>query len=207
MYKISQLEGTDSRPYANKVSIGGLGFVDLPKQNLSWHFCRDQFHRRLNKRKGSWSFLFSLGRARRYDYTKGKYVNFVNDSKIEFSQKFISHIEDRIKLAKSRRCKIEDTDLPGVVYIKMGRFWSSQQMRRSLFTALLRCSLAYNGKNFKTALWSRYYTSATKKAVERFLKGYTCYNGASKQGWYATFYPHCQDKVKEMRLRELLVKE
>lgn len=177
----------------------------IASNNIRWYYCREQFHTAFNRRKDS-SLFFNFDR--RMSYHAGKYDVMPSSLNIEHLQEFISHIEDKIKLAKSRRCKIEPTDVPGIAYVDMGMFWYALLMRRSLFTIFLRCGLqcCKNNNNFEAALWSRHYTQNTKLAIEKFLKGYTVYNGQIKRGWCSVFtnLTKINDRVK---IGKLLTKE
>ncbi len=131
----------------------------------SWFGCREQFHRAIMKRQKR-DFIYS--------YSKEYHDRIKN---------FIGEFERRLGLPKTR---IIPTNSPYCLYVETGEFWEQQPIRHSLFTALIRAATKYDGSNFDSALYSRYYLSDTKEAVERFLDGYTWYVGNSGQ-WHSTF--------------------
>lgn len=102
------------------------------------------------------------------------------------ANKFIQFIAWAEKLLKIKRSTIYPTQRSNVVLIQVSPFWRQSSMRRSFFTALLRCSVVLRPntrpKNFKKVLYSCKYFAKTKIAVRRFLSRHTHYRGAN-WGW------------------------
>lgn len=96
------------------------------------------------------------------------------------------------------------TQRKDIIWIEPSSWWTKSGMRRSLFTILLRAGRNYKRSkdNFKEALFSIEYTKDTKFAVERFLNGYTKYQGRTS-GWLNQF-SWCEPS--EDRIKQLLVK-
>lgn len=92
------------------------------------------------------------------------------------------------KLSLRDRSEIGPTQRHNISWIRVSPWWTCTSMKRSLFTALLRCGANYNTKlgNFEEALFSTLYTKHTEHAVRRFLDGNTRYTG-KKKGWYNQF--------------------
>ena len=99
---------------------------------------------------------------------------------------FMDKIETKLHL--KTRSKFGPTQRNDIMWIKASPWWTQSSMKRSLFTALLRCGANYKPlkDNFEEALYSTEYTRSTKYAIQRFLKGYTYYVG-KKTGWYKQF--------------------
>lgn len=106
---------------------------------------------------------------------------------------FMGKIEDKLKL--KNRSFFGPTQRYNVMWIMPSQWWMDREIKRSLFTCLLRCGWSYDPlrNNFYEALWSQQYTSETKYAVQRFLRGYTRYTGShnyaydQRIGWHDTF--------------------
>jgi hypothetical protein len=172
------------------VSRGYLGvpvdYVDDNNRNYSfgginWYSCREDFHR------------CSIGL--RFHYFAYCYPAHVQAGESPNVPRNISAFFDKIEdtLGLNIRTKMGMTVLPSgaitqAMWIKRPLWWTCENMRRSLFTALLRAGLVYdpNRDNFDQALRSQDYTALTMPAVNRFLKGYTSYKG-STVGWQSAF--------------------
>ena len=76
------------------------------------------------------------------------------------------------------------------LWVEPSMFWKCCEMRRSLFTILLRCGQSYEG-NYDEALFSTDYAKRTKDAIVRFLFGFTKYIPEgyhwNYKGWVAIF--------------------
>lgn len=81
----------------------------------------------------------------------------------------------------------------GILWLKPSPFWLHCQVRKSLFTLLLRCGMFYVPlkENFYGALNALAYSKTTLLAIEKFLKGYTEYKGLKptegRHGWQCLF--------------------
>jgi hypothetical protein len=100
---------------------------------------------------------------------------------------FIEQIED--KLGVVPKSVFGPTKRPAITWLRPSPWWMNSSLKRSLFTAFLRAGNNYNGRDFEEALWSNSYLSDTRYAVNRFLAGYTKYQGRGNQtGWWNIFY-------------------
>jgi hypothetical protein len=92
------------------------------------------------------------------------------------------------KLSLKERSIIGPSQRDNISWFRVSPWWTKTSMKRSLFTALLRCGQNYNSKidNFEEALLSVLYIKHTEYAVRRFLDGHTKYTGKRK-GWYNQF--------------------
>lgn len=155
----------------NKVRRGSFSKILFIKDDgtliaKEWLYCREYFQ---DEFKGLKQFLFC--------HTKNKSKNVLF---------FINLIEKKLFLKKMSI--VGTTQRNNISWVKPSSWWTKTSMKRSLFTALLRCGQKYNLEkdNFEEALFSCFYTKDTEYAVRRFLKGYTKYTG-KKKGWYNQF--------------------
>lgn len=171
--------------YSNP-GFGSLALLPKRGTAMEWYTCREQFHNAVIRRKGDRNFLFACG-------------NVENKAKII---KFMDEVQDTIGLANHMRLVFRETTNNAVFYVETGGWWANQNVRLSFLTALLRCGRTFEG-DFKTALYSQFYTVETKPAVDRFLDGYTHYLGCGSQ-WHATFsnYRSKPDYAERMLVRE-----
>lgn len=157
---------------------GALAVLTNRKTINQWHTCREQFHPVLFRRKTDKTFLFS--------------AQTVPNKRAVI--KFMEEAQKRACVPEDKWIIFRDTNVGGVMHVTPGPWWSSQDMKLSFLTILLRCGLMYDPDNpteanFNNALFYRDYTKDTKPAVDRFLSGYTKFNGRSKM-WYQTFHCH-----------------
>lgn len=99
---------------------------------------------------------------------------------------FVNVIEEKLNI--SDRSIIGPTQRYHVSWIGVSPWWMNTSMKRSIFTAFLRCGQFYDPvlNNFDDALLSVLYTKHTEYAVKRFLDGHTKYTG-KRRGWYNQF--------------------
>lgn len=111
---------------------------------------------------------------------------------------FMDRIEEKLDIEP--RSHFGPSQRYNIMWLMPSRWWMDSEMKRSLFTALLRCGWSYDPlkDNFEEALWSIRYTKETKYAVRRFLSGHTRYMGKgqvcyidndldTRVGWYDEF--------------------
>lgn len=166
-------------PY--RPSPGSFGKPKLPEVNLKyyvngWFDCRELWH----------SQLYNLNL---FFYTHK--IGTGKDIAI-----FLSKVEDILKL--KNRSNFGPTQRKTIMWIEPSKWWTKPAMRRSLFTVLLRSAVNYSHSkdNFEEALYSNYYASKTRGAIDWFLKGNTVYTG-KKTGWFKQFSePHTQSLAK-----------
>jgi hypothetical protein len=120
---------------------------------------------------------------------------------------FVLKTEDILEIDKSAFAK---TNRNRITWVEPAVFWKCCSMRRSLLTCLLRAGTVYDRKrdNYEEALYSEPYLGRTKKAVMRFLFGFTHYIGVPVgpyypgstlivKGWLSVFEFRNEDFVKE----------
>jgi hypothetical protein len=105
-----------------------------------------------------------------------------------------------------------ETDREDVIWIEPSRFWMRQEMRRQLFTILVRAGMNYEPtlNNYEDALWAKdkmgnTYAKETQLAVMRFLFGFTNYISdpavagySNKTGWVNTFKDRDEQSVRRL---------
>lgn len=178
----------------NNIQRGSFSKILFTKEDgtliaKEWLYCREYFQ---DESKGINQFLFC--------HSKDKIKNIFA---------FINKIENVLKINKFSL--MGPTQRKNVSWIKPSNWWLRTSMKRSLFTALLRCGQRYNPQidNFEEALFSYFYTKDTKQAVKRFLQGNTKYTG-KKKGWYNQFKwgykTHNYQKIGLKEINKLLIK-
>jgi hypothetical protein len=152
----------------NKGSFSKIDYVKVDGTLVAreWLYCREYFQ---DESAGIRRFLFC--------HKSNKCKNIAA---------FVDKIEN--VLGVPDRSIIGPTQRYNISWISVSFWWTNTSMKRSLFTALLRCGQNYDAKkeNFEDALFSVLYTKHTEYAVRRFLDGNTRYTG-KKRGWYNQF--------------------
>ena len=168
-------------------SIGSFGKPKLCEGDryvvTTWHHCREIWHNQMYNAK---LFFYVHPAARNKSLST-----------------FFGKIEDKLNL--SIRTVFGPTQKKTILYVKPSKWWLRYAMRRSLFTILMRSSCAYDFEldNFQDALYSNYYASKSRNAIEHFLNGNTVYTG-KKRGWFKQFG---EKQLEEYELHKLLVVE
>ena len=161
--------------FAYQNIYGALG-IQTSKSAIDWERCRDRFQ---NKSEAISSFLF---------YHKDN----TGDNVIKFMRTF----EAACGVPDGQELTIKKTTNKNVLWIGLTDWWK-YRVRRSLLTALLRCGQNFindTGEGFLTALYSEYYLSGTKEAVEWFMTGHTAVKmkkNLSFPGWH-NYFAHKQ---------------
>lgn len=183
-------------------SIGAFGILgEMDQDNrLSckrWHLCRDRFQENSNKIEKFW---------------------FVHGSTVrgENIAAFIDEFEKRLNIKTARRSKFGPTSRGTIMWVQWSPFWRQFSIRRSLFTALLRCGTTYKPgvpqvedvqsvpDNFEQALRSCHYIILTKVGTNYFLQGNTVYTGPMASGWLAALKNATQANVTKLLRRPAL---
>lgn len=141
--------------------MGSHGSYSL-EDKIAFDSCRERFAAHFNEK------------------TKGFYFKHPKDIG-ENIAKFIHKLERFLGLR--RYTKFNFTNFKTILYVKPPKFWRECPIKRSLFTSFLRSGIQYNPErdNFEEALLfnetPRTWLTANKKALLRFLCGYTDYKG------------------------------
>lgn len=135
---------------------------------------------------------------------------FCHKSDIHNIAAFIQKTE--LVLNQSHHSEFCQTNVEDILWIKPSLFWRSCEMRRSLLTILLRVAMLYDRSvnNYEEVLFSHELIVPTKRAIKRFLYGFTEYRGPSLattqtvqvKGWKAIF-----EAKDELEIKRLLVSQ
>jgi hypothetical protein len=111
---------------------------------------------------------------------------------------FLERVEGVLELKEPSTYAL--TNRPHILWIAPSPFWRVCPMRRSLLTCLLRSGMVYEPTrdNLQEALFSYEYLKRTRKALMRFLFGFTVYKGVEitpnydgatlvSKGWLSVF--------------------
>jgi hypothetical protein len=125
---------------------------------------------------------------------------------------FVECFEKKLNLAK--HSVFGPTQRNDVTWLCVDSWWVRSEVRRSLYTALLRVGQNYKPKkdNFEATLFANcygrqnYYTRQTRRAVERFLEGYTSLSRhcGFVLGWWDCF---CENEWSSGERYKLLTKQ
>jgi len=180
-------------------SPGQYAMEAQEQKQCHWDHCREQFAPKWDGPTDG--FYFSHG--------AGESENVAG---------FICKTEEILTLID--RSGYSKTDRDTILWVRPSPFWSCCEIRRSLFTILLRCGRLYNPErdNYEDSLYGKSdsvpqaqeYVNATDLAVKRFLFGFTKYvklpglvdpsSYYYKTGWVAIF------KNKDLAtIRQMLV--
>lgn len=172
-----------------KESVRSGAFVSCAKKQKTvsslgyWHDCRESFAPSF--KKDTKHFLFA------HRPNNGTSIlNFINDFERRLKLKSFTQLvgcSNRVNSRNSVGATMR-SQKTGISLVIPSSFWKRTNLRRQLFTILLRCGRNYKG-NFEQALYSHSYTKRTKVAIEKFLKGKTRYRGKINGGWVSTFCP------------------
>lgn len=131
--------------------------------NLKWYTCRESFQ-----------YVWRLPEGQVKDATQKIFLlQLPANYPIERMQDFFNKIEHRLNLKE--HTVFHETNNVNVTAVEPAKFWLDHGLRLGLMTILLRSGCAYNGENFETALYFNEYAAQTRKAVTKFLDGYTSF--------------------------------
>lgn len=104
--------------------------------------------------------------------------------------------------------QFSETNRDTFLWFEPTNFWKICPVRRSLVTIFLRCGMAYQPdiNNYEEALFTQEFVIPTRRAVERFLFGFTKYVGPSilsdssiqVRGWKTVFEGLSFREIKEI---------
>jgi hypothetical protein len=166
-----------------------VGSYALDRQPLVFENCRERFA--VAFQEATTGLYFKHQAAKGIDI-----ANFVSKTEIIIRQGPLS--------------KFSITNRDTILWVEPSQFWKSCPMKRSLFTILLRAASAYNSQtdNYEDAIFSQQYLDPTKKAVIRFLNGFTKYVGPDLKisstgtvivdGWKTVFQNKTETEIKKM---------
>lgn len=158
---------------------------------ISWFSCREDFHWDTNLMMSGKSRVNTIPDRKRFVFDGGEMGT------IQSIVAFIGEFESRLGIVKGSR--FGPTLKPNVIWVEPAVFWRKHAMRRSLYTALLRCGDGYklNNSDFNKTLKSKEYTHSTLAAVHYFLMGNTTYRGRI-MGWQAAFEGKSTEEIQNL---------
>lgn len=142
-----------------------------------WVYCRDSWH---SSYSGNMQHM-----AVYHNATQGPNI-------AAFVRKF------EVAMKHTRFTEIGATSLNRVSWVKPADFWLRSNMRKSLFTILLRAGMSYRRSkdNFDAVLKSNAYLRSTGNALKWFMSGHTWFNDRTSSGWLNHFHNMTQERVK-----------
>ena len=156
-----------------------IGYYSAEKEELDWQRCREQFSKNFVAKTNGFFFSYEAEKCDGITSFIYKAEGIVSESSRE----------------KIEPSKFSKSNLNFALWVEPSKFWKACEMRRSLFTILLRCGMNYRpaDENFEEALYSNGYIKKTKDATHRFFFGFTRYvdkgetiSGIGK-GWVNSF--------------------
>lgn len=165
------------------------GSFALDKQPLIFEHCRERFA--ISFQQEIQGFYFKHQNGKSLDV-----AHFIRKTEMVLGQEIFS------QFAKTNR--------DSILWVEPAFFWKSCPIKRSLFTILLRAGRTYNcyEDNYEQALFAQEYVIATKKAVIRFMLGFTNYVGPNLTpnssgtvmtcGWRYIFQNKTESEIKKL---------
>ncbi len=164
-----------------------IGSFALDLRPLKFEHCRERFAVSFNSDVCSLYFKHPAGKS--IDV-----ASFILKTEEVLGLKFIS--------------EFAETNRDTILWIAPSDFWRKCSIRRSLFTIFLRAGNYYDcdKNNYEEALFRQDYVAPTRKAIIRFLFGFTEYTGpeivptgtVSYKGWHSVFENKNEAEVKSM---------
>ncbi len=182
------VEFGDSKLISSMNVDAKVGSFALDKSPLEFEFCRERFAKVFDDKIQGFYFKTESGKC-------ADVANFLLKTEDILQQKKFSNFSK--------------TNRDSILWVEPSEFWQSCEMRRSLLTILLRCALTYSFKydNYQEALFDHEYIIPTKKAMMRFLFGFTKYTGDSIasdsptiqfRGWKSVFEGKEIQEIKKL---------
>lgn len=140
----------------------GIFFVVVDGAIRQQHTCRDSFERRCQEFNAQTAGGIMLGKKLQVAFKTNK----INLERMEAFWKPIFKKLGKESVFLFHTCNIETS-----VVINMRKWWMQNQMRRAVFSMLLRASCVY--ASFDEASKNYYIMQNTLAALTRFLEGYT----------------------------------
>lgn len=163
------------------------GHFALDDSPLKWENCRERFATQFKPDTLGFYFKHHTGQS-------------PNVATFMLKTEAVLKLEEHSKFAETNRSSI--------LWVEPCEFWKCCMMRRSLLTILLRCGILYDldRDNYEEALFTQEYVVPTRKAVMRFLFGFTKYLGPDIattgsiqiRGWKTMFEGRTEEEIKQM---------
>jgi len=179
-----KVEFSPTKNFALDEAPPQIGSFAVDEPTVNWYKCREQYANKFST--DCTGMFFSHERGHEHSERVAYFMSVVEE---------ILDLKERSKYAKCTK--------NFAMWICPAPFWLDCEMKRSLYTILLRCGLEYDvdKNNFETALYSVNYLNETKLAVMRFLFGFTKYSPDSTtgyvKGWWTEFKNKSEDQIKK----------
>jgi hypothetical protein len=144
------------------------GAYAVDGKKISWIKCREQFAAKFSPGVDGIYFVHKKG--------KGESV-----------AAFVLQAEKVLGVHCKKRSIFSETNKDGVIWVSVSCFWKECELRRSLFTILLRAGMNYSieKNNFSKTLFSNSYVKQTEVAIKRFFFGFVNF----RRQMVTTYYP------------------
>lgn len=182
-----QVEFLDKRIFVSVNVEAQPGHFALEDTPLKWENCRERFHKAFIETTDGFYFKHHPGQS-------CNVASFILKTESILNESIFS--------------RFAETNRDTIMWIEPSKFWKCCQMRRSLLTILLRCGMLYelDKDNYEEALFKQEFIVPTKRAVMRFLYGFTKYFGPDLttnttvqiSGWKAIFEAKNEADIKQM---------
>ena len=151
-------------PYASPRA----GAFAVDGEEISWIKCREQFAAKFSYDVAGIYFVHKKGQG-------------------ESVAAFILQAEKVLGIHYKKTSVFSETNKDNVIWVSVSSFWKECELRRSLFTILLRAGINYSieENNFSKALFSNSYVKQTETAVKRFFFGFVNF----KRQMVTTYHP------------------
>lgn len=127
---------------------------------IYWYYCREMFERDLFASNNEFGFVFSPT-LHDQEY---RVANFIRN--IELDQLNLGELTTFMRMANK-----------SLIYVRPSTFWTSCQMRFSLFTILMKAGRYYFFNTIEDALTAEPYAKSTIGAIRAFFNGRRNYTG------------------------------
>lgn len=172
---------------STEVAAGSFAMDAVP---LEFQHCREQFAAKFTKDTSSFYFRHKMNQN-------------------ETVAAFILKTEDILQ--EDDHSQFSETNRSTILWVQPAMFWRACSVKRSLFTILLRAGMAYDlsQDNYEEALFGQEFVVPTRRAVMRFLYGFTKYAGIpwasgisiEKCGWKSVFEGKSEAEIKSLLVR------
>ena len=138
-------------PYASPKA----GAFAVDGEKISWVKCREQFAAKFSHNVDGIYFVHKKGQG-------------------ESVAAFILQAEKVLGIHYKKRSIFSKTNKDSVIWVSVSFFWKECELRRSLFTILLRAGINYSieENDFSKTLFSNSYVKQTEMAIKRFFFGF-----------------------------------
>lgn len=158
----------------NSILLLDTGEIGGYAEDYGFYTCREEFHEENMNRDN-----------------KNKTILFTHNRKFKELSRFLSIIENKLKIAPTKQSIVHDTHDKASL-IEISDWWNQNEIRQQFFTILIRAACNFKMINtpqeIERTLKSNRYFDKTYVAVELFINGFNKQNSSDDiDGWYYTF--------------------